>query len=286
MRAGAHVSITGSFAEAPRRAASLGCDCFQIFAGPPRNWKRRMPAADEADEFKALVREHDLKPVVVHAGYLVHLASAKPRVVRASRGLYKRELEIASRLGADYYVIHPGSAGERPREAVMDGLVEVLGEAPEHAPVVLLENVATARVGIGARFEELSYLLKKLGGGKRFGVCFDTAHAVGAGYDLTSAEAVGRSLKEIFRAVGRSRIKLVHANDSRAAVGSNRDLHEDIGKGAIAPRGFRALLADKTLSRLPFILETPASGEADDRRNLKAIRKLGGQASLKGKRKR
>jgi deoxyribonuclease-4 len=279
-RFGVHVSIEDSLAEAPRRAAALGCECFQIFAGPPRNWKRRRPGPDEAEEFKRLCREHDLRPVVVHAGYLVHLVSASAKVARASRGLVRREMEIASTLGADYYAIHPGSVGERPRGAVLDELARAIKDAvPEKGPMVLLENVATARVGIGARYGEMAELLERLGGGRRFGVVLDTAHAVGAGYDLTSAEGVGRSLREIYRAVGRSRVKLVHANDTRVAVGSNRDLHESVGRGRIGREGFTALMRDATLSRLPFILETPVRRKGDDQRNLRRIREFAREAA-------
>ncbi len=280
MRFGVHVSIAGSFAEAPRRAKALSCDCFQIFAGPPRNFRRRIPSRREAKEFRALVGEHDLHPVVVHAGYLVHLLSAKPRVAANSRELMAREYDIAAALGAEYYVMHPGSAGaDRPR--ALDVLCEALEATDRPAggrPMILLENSAHVKGGVGARFEELGAILRRLGDDKRYGAALDTAHAVGAGYDLSTQDAVAKSLGRIFRAVGRRRVKLVHANDSRVPLGSGRDIHEHVGRGAVGAAGFRALLADRTLARVPFILETPVDRPGDDRRNLARLRKLAGAA--------
>ncbi len=278
MRFGLHVSIQGSIAEAPRRAADLGCDCFQVFAGPPRNVRRRLPRRAEAEHFRALVRANGLQPVAVHAGYLLHLASPKRRVARASLGLYLRELEIATRLGARFYVMHPGSAGDRPRDEVLEMLIDGLLKAPPEAPTVLLENVAAARTGIGARFEELGRILRGLGRRKRFGVCLDTAHAAAAGYDMRTPEGVQSTLRVLFKTVGRSRVKLVHANDLRPPAGSGRDIHEHIGRGRLGRRGFRGLLSDGTMRRVPCILETPLDRDGDDRRNLAAIRRIAREA--------
>ena len=277
MRFGVHVSIAGSFANAPRRAKALSCDCFQIFAGPPRNFRRRMPSAREAKEFRALVREYDLHPVVVHAGYLLHLLSAKPKVAASSRELMAREYEVAAVLGAEYYLMHLGYSGGE-RAGAHDVICEALGELPGQGPMILLENTAHLTTGVGARFEELRLILRRLGDDSRYGAALDTAHALAAGYDLSTPEAVARSLGRIFRAVGRRRVKLVHANDSRVPLGSGRDLHEHVGRGAIGAAGFRALLADRTLARVPFILETPVDRPGDDRRNLARLRKLAGAA--------
>ena len=286
MRFGLHVSIQGSFAEAPRRAKAMGCDCFQIFAGPPRNYSRRKPSRDERDEFRGLVREHDLRPVVVHAGYLLHLLSRTPSVADGSRKLMRRELAVASALDADYYVMHLGSAGD-DRARSLDILCRELAKLPGGGPMVLLENSARAGGGVGADFRELGEIAKRLGrtADARFGITLDTAHAVGAGYDLSSAEGVAESLGRIYRAVGRRRVRVVHANDSRAPLGSGRDRHEHIGRGHVGREGFRALLADRTLAQVPFILETPIDRPGDDKRNLARLKRLAAGVGSAGRRR-
>jgi len=284
VRLGMHVSIEGSFAEAARRAKALKCECFQIFAGPPRNYSRRKPSRDECEEFSGLVCEHDLRPVVVHAGYLLHLLSKNPRVAKRSRGLMDAELAVASALRADFYVIHPGSAGE-DRARSLNVLHEALSGLPAGGPVILLENSALSGTGVGADLRELGEVARRLdrNATARFGIALDTAHAVGAGYDLSTKEAVGRSLGRIYRAVGRRRVRIVHANDSRVPVGSGRDLHEHIGRGHVGREGFVALMADRTLARAPFILETPIDRPGDDKRNLARLRRL---AKAAGSRRR
>ena len=287
MRFGLHVSIAGGVARAPERAAGLGCDCFQVFAGPPRSRARATPSPAEVEEFRRLVRKFGLSPVVVHAGYLLHLVSPRPEVARASRALLARELEIARLLGVDFYILHPGSAGDS-REKSVDALARTLSEvtgdsSADDSPAVLIENSAHRSSGIGARFEELDEILGRLGGGDRYGVCFDTAHAVGAGYDLASGAGVRRTVAELFDAVGPKAVRLIHANDSRAPAGSGRDLHERVGAGAVGREGFRALLAEERLLGLPFILETPVDRPGDDRRNLATLRRLAGAGCLPDK---
>jgi deoxyribonuclease-4 len=148
-------------------------------------------------------------------------------------------------------------------------------------PTVLVENAANLRTGLCARFEHLGEFLRLLasraGGGRRFGACFDIAHAVAAGYDMKTPAAVARTLGALYRAVGRSRVKLVHANDSRAPVGSSRDRHEHIGRGHVGRRGFGELLSDRTMRLLPWILERPVDRPGDERRDLAAIRRMVGR---------
>ena len=77
------------------------------------------------------------------------------------------------------------------------------------------------------------------------------------------------------RCVGRSKLLVVHLNDTEMALGSRRDRHYDIGKGMIGPEGFRAILQDPVTFDLPGIIETPAGDGLDlDRRNLATLRKL------------
>jgi deoxyribonuclease-4 len=245
-----------------------------------------MPSGGERDEFRGLVSEHDLRPVVVHAGYLLHLLSRDPHVASGSRKLMRRELAVASALDADYYVMHLGSAGE-DRERSLERLCCELAKLPGGGPMVLLENSARSNGGVGADFRELARIAKRLDrtADARFGVVLDTAHATGAGYDLSCAGAVEDSLGRIYRAVGRRRVRVVHANDSRAPLGSGRDRHEHIGRGHVGRDGFRALLADRTLARVPFILETPIDRAGDDKRDLARLKRLAAGGGSGGKRR-
>ena len=73
-------------------------------------------------------------------------------------------------------------------------------------------------------------------------------------------------------------------NDSKKPLGSRVDRHEHIGRGEIGEAGFRNVLSDPVLGRLPGYLETekgedPETGRDWDAINLEVLRSLGPQAA-------
>jgi len=106
-------------------------------------------------------------------------------------------------------------------------------------------------------------------------VCLDTQHAFAAGYDLSTAEGVDRTLAEFDECVGLDRLALIHANDSKCPLGGGIDRHENISDGYIGEEGFRAMLAHAQLRDVPFILEVPGiDGGGPDRVNLDRLKRL------------
>ena len=60
---------------------------------------------------------------------------------------------------------------------------------------------------------------------------------------------------------GLSRLKVIHANDSKREQGSHVDRHEGIGQGAIGRAGLQtACNSSRNSETIPFILETPKEG--------------------------
>ena len=49
----------------------------------------------------------------------------------------------------------------------------------------------------------------------------------------------------------------MHLNDSRKALGSRVDRHDNIGEGKIGALGFDLLMNDQRFDDIPMILETP-----------------------------
>jgi deoxyribonuclease-4 len=105
-------------------------------------------------------------------------------------------------------------------------------------------------------------------------VCFDTAHAFAAGYDLRTAEKVSETIANFDETLGLDLLKVIHLNDSKGELGSGRDRHEHIGMGHIGEEGFRALLKHEALRGLPFIMETPIDERRDDVGNIRKVREL------------
>jgi deoxyribonuclease IV len=145
--------------------------------------------------------------------------------------------------------------------------------------MLLLENSAGEKNGIGNKFEEIRLILDKISSNnskKYVGVCLDICHAFAAGYDLRKENAVNETLDEFDKVIGiRQQLKLVHLNDSKDNLNSGRDRHEHIGLGKIGVEGFRALLKRKSIiNSVPLIMETPVDKARDNSDNLKALLKI------------
>lgn len=121
----------------------------------------------------------------------------------------------------------------------------------------LLENMAGAGNVIGARFEDLRDIIALVHDRSRIGVCLDTCHALAAGYDLRTPSAFAATLAEFDRVVGLPYLRALHLNDSKAPLGSGRDLHQNIGLGFVGLRAFHSVLNERRFEGLPMVLETP-----------------------------
>ena len=289
VRIGIHTSIAGDITGALEIAARLGANALQIFSASPRMWSRGPGGAKVADEearrFRARREELKLGPLVIHDNYLINLASPE-RVLRVrSIQAFHDELVRAVALGADFLVAHPGSgrgAGMPAAiSAIADGLrqasrgVNFAGASEVGGLRILLENTAGQGSSVGSRFAELQAIIAQCPE-LPLGVCVDTAHLFAAGHDLRSAQGLDAALKEIDRTVGLAHVFVVHANDSKAKLGSHLDRHEHIGKGKIGRDAFRRILNHPMLAGRAFILETPIDKPGDDRRNLDTLWRLVG----------
>ncbi len=277
MRFGCHVSISPKIYLAVDRAKALGCETFQIFPSNPRGWQSPPLSGEDAAEFKAGRREAGLTPLVVHVPYLVNLASPDEEVRKKSTALFEDSLKRSNLLGADFLVLHPGS---HLGDGAAAGIERVVRSLKKMAALlegdlrILLENTAGSGGSLGSDFMELKSMLEGVGGGERFGVCLDSAHGFAAGYDVASKEGMERMAEEIEASFGFKNLYLIHANDSKGALGSRLDRHEEIGKGRIGLEGFAVFLNHPKIKGLDCILETPKKSDEDDLRNLAVIRSL------------
>ena len=196
------------------------------------------------------------------------------------------ELERSRTLGADYYVLHPGNHLGSGLEQGLARLAEALDsvDAGDSAPMVLLENTAGGGSSVGGDIAGLATVLGALEDPSGIGLAFDTAHAYAAGYRIGTPGGLRKTLETISSTFGLDRLRLIHANDTKAELGSHRDRHEHIGKGRLGRKGLRNFLSCRAVRGLPIILETPVDEEGDDERNLKAIIGLAPRGERGGRR--
>ncbi len=275
-RLGLHVSIAGGIEKAADRARELGCTAMQIFSRNPRGWNSPALSPASVRIFKEKIIERAIDPVVVHTPYLLNLASGDAVLYRRSVEALSEDLRRAELLGARYVVTHLGSPGaegpDRGRRQVIKALKKV---APTRSSVtLLLENGAGAGRTVGAGLEEIREIIEEAGRGGQLGFCFDTCHGFAAGYDFRSEEQSRALVEKIDRTVGLACLKILHLNDCEGPLGAHRDRHQHIAKGEIGLLGFKNLLRQEALRKVPMILETPKDEPGDDRRNLSRIQAL------------
>ncbi len=281
MRVGVHTSIAGGLENAAHRARKAGCDTFQIFSTNPRGWRALDPSPEACASFRATRAGYGQAPLAVHANYLINLAAADRVLREKSLEAFRRELRRALAIGADFVVIHPGSAkGGTPRQA-LDRSVDSLRRATDgmrlNGLMVLIENTAGQGSALGSRFEEVAEIIAGASGDVPLGACIDTAHCFESGYPIHTAPGLRETVRKLDQTVGLENVRLLHANDSKTAFGSRADRHQHIGKGQIGAEAFRRIVRHPKLRAIPFICETPIDRPGDDRRNLRMMRELAGE---------
>lgn len=279
---GSHLSIAGGFENAFTKAVEVGCDCLQIFVKNQKQWQAK-PLTDEViRNYKAAQRETKIKPVIAHASYLINLASPNADLYKKSVRAVIDELERCEALGVSGLVLHPGAhMGEGVESGIgriAAGLDEIHAATAGFKGKVLLETTAGQGTSIGCEIEHLGAIISRVADADRLGVCLDTCHLFAAGYDLRDPKEYDRTINLLRKQVTLGRIKCIHVNDSKGDCGSRVDRHEHIGEGKIGEAGFKNLVNDPRLAKIPRILETPKgeneSGVEHDIINLRKLRKL------------
>ena len=269
MYLGAHVSIAKSIALAPERGRSIGCEAIQIFTKNQMQWKTRDLSVEETEGFREQMKSSGMSSAIAHDSYLINLGSSSEDLWKKSVESLKHEAERCDALGIKKLVIHPGANKneEEGIERIAEGIKRTLDES---RVTIVLETTAGQGSYIGRRFEQLSSIMERTGR-ERVSVCFDTCHAYASGYDIRNDyEGV---MDEFDRMVGIGNLGAMHLNDSKGALGSHLDRHEDIGNGTLGIEPFRRFVNDKRFSEIPGILETHG-GEGDFRRNLNVLKSL------------
>jgi len=268
---GAHCS--GGIKKAIDNAVAMDADAVQLFAQSPRTW--RFPDHDPAELERFRERRESIGlPAVVHALYLVNLAAPDRAIYDKSVATMRATVDAACAIEADAVVFHIGSHLGAGFDAGLERLVPALAQVLERCNErtwLLMENSAGAGGTIGRSIDELATVFDALDGHERLGICLDSCHLYVSGVDVTQPEALDELLADVDMRIGLERLRVLHANDSKAPLGSNRDRHDNIGEGLIGD-GLGAFLSHPKLQGLPVLLEVP--GKDGKGPNADEIRKL------------
>jgi len=260
------------------RAVELGCSALQIFTQAPGRWSGPPITEGAAERFREAARRAGLAETsFAHAPYLINMAAPGDGLWERSVALLADQLERARLLGLAGVVLHPGAHTGSGVEAGLrrsaDGIRRALERVPS-SPPLLLEITAGQGTVLGSCTEELGAILTGLPD-DRVGVCWDTAHLWGAGYDIRGEEGWETVWQELGTHTGFARPALIHLNDTNVEVGSRRDRHERIGRGMLGVETFARIVRDPRLGATPMVLETPKGDDDNwDREALELLRHL------------
>ncbi|MCX6714269.1 MAG: deoxyribonuclease IV [Candidatus Uhrbacteria bacterium] len=260
MHVGAHVSAAGGLFNGPKNAGEIGCETFQFFSRPPQGGNVRNITEEDQKMFRDAMIEHKIKSCYIHGPYITNLASEKASTRGNSIRILREELERGSLLGVKGMMFHPGSAKEVGEEAgvklVIEGLNKIM-HGYKGSCQLLIEISAGAGAVMGDSFEELAAFLDGAERGKEIGICFDTQHAFGSGYDFRTPELLDTMIKKFDKIVGLKKLVASHLNDSKVELGSHKDRHESIGDGLIGKDAIKLFVQHPKLQHLDLLLETP-----------------------------
>ncbi|MBN1917463.1 MAG: deoxyribonuclease IV [Verrucomicrobia bacterium] len=279
MLLGAHMSIAGGLHKALERGKSVGCDIVQIFVKSSNQWKAKPLTDEDIRLFSDAKKATGISIVVGHTSYLINVASPDPLTYRKSLEALRLELERAEALGIPFLVLHPGSHMGEGEQAGLNTIAESLDKVHAGLPglrvKIALEITAGQGTNLGFRFEHLAQIIGSVREPERLAVCFDTCHAFAAGYDIRTKKAYTATMQQFDEILGLDRLAVIHLNDAKKELASRIDRHEHIGKGHIGLDGFRWLLNDKRLQKIPMSLETHKGKDLkEDIENLATLRSL------------
>ena len=282
MLLGSHIPTVGGVAKAIDRGVNIGCTAMQIFVKNNMQWFAKPFSEEDVCAFTQHPLRSKLKIVIAHAGYLINLGVEKSENHEKSLQSLGEELVRCDQLEIPYLVLHPGShlgAGvNKGLQCVIQSLNTIHAEHSNIKTHIALETTAGQGSCLGARFEELAEILEKVKSPERLRICLDTAHVFAAGYDLSEKNGAQKVFKQFDEIIGLDQLCALHINESKAALGSRVDRHENLGQGKIGLDTFRWIMNASKLATIPKILETPKGKDlAEDVVAMKLLRSFTAQ---------
>ncbi len=276
---GAHESINGGVFTAIERGQQATCDTIQMFNKGNNQWKAKKLEQEEIDKYFKAIEDTGVTVSTSHTSYLINIASPDKKLAGISSSSLKEEMERCNLLKIPNLVMHPGShigTGEAEGIKRVSANLNKLFDALENNDVVLLlETTAGQGSHLGYTFEQIAQMIDGVEDKAHVGVCLDTCHIFAAGYAISDPKDYKATMKKFDDVIGLDKLRIIHMNDSIKEFGSKKDRHEHIGKGHIGLEGFRNIVNDKRLSKIPMILETHKEEDLkEDIENLKVLRGL------------
>lgn len=256
IKIGSHVSYSkDGMIGCIKESIKYGSNTFMFYTGAPQNTIRKDINMDNVNKAKDLLKENNINinVIVVHAPYIVNLATPKEENFKFSIEFLKKEIERCNLLGVSILVLHPGNAVGITKEEGLNNLIRGLKELSNDNVCIALETMAGKGTEVCSLLEELKYVFDNTTN-LNIGVTLDTCHLNDSGVDISLYD---QYLEEFDKLIGIDKIKCIHINDSKNILGARKDRHENIGFGTIGFDSLINVIYNEKLKDVPKILETP-----------------------------
>jgi apurinic endonuclease APN1 len=263
---GAHVSASGGLENALVNAKTLNVNAIQIHPSPPQRWNAKPFVSGYEEKFLAALPGSGVERIFFHGIYLINLANPDPQKQQLSRLSLMHDLDLMGRISGPNnpgagVIFHVGSMLDDPNEIegwkrAAEALNWVFANCPQKQGRVILEVAAGSGNVIGDKLEDLRAIYDQVDEQERLGFGLDSQHLWASGYNLRDEfEGIVTLFSKVFSF---EKIWCVHLNDSKTALGSRKDRHENLGDGLIGREALHRFLMHPAFKEIPFILETPA----------------------------
>jgi deoxyribonuclease IV len=260
---GAHVSASGGVENAPVNANRIGAKAFALFTKNQRQWFSSPLTDENIRLFKENCKTYGYNPeyILPHDSYLINLGSPEKEALDKSRKSFFDEMKRCELLGLIMLNFHPGAHLKAiSEEESIKRIAESINLSLQKTKGVtaVIENTAGQGSAIGYKFEHLNAIIDQVDDKKRVGVCLDTCHTFTAGYDLATVKGYESTFADFDKIVGMKYLRGIHLNDSKKALGSRVDRHENLNSGGLLGEAvFSRMMNDPRFDNMPIILETP-----------------------------
>ena len=259
---GSHVSLKAPnyLVGSVNESIEANANSFMVYTGPNQSSKRMDTKLFKIKEAFELMKENNINPenVLVHASYLINLASNKETTREFGCSFLIQEIQRTSEMGFKYIVLHPGSKLDNSLEQgikyISDNLNYVFEKTKSLDVVLLIETMSGKGSEVGSSIHEIKEIIDNINLKEKVGVCLDTCHLNDSGYDIDFFDDF---LDEFDKLIGIDKIKAVHLNDSKNVLNARKDRHENIGYGTIKFESLQNVVHNERLTNIPMILETP-----------------------------
>ncbi len=259
LKIGCHLSTKRGFLEMAKETISIKGNTFQYFTRNPRGGAQKMLDIKDIDAYKGYAEEHGIDVLCAYAPYVLEPASSDMARKDFTLMVMSEDLARLEEIPGQFYLIRPGSTPGIDEGSAIKNVADVVNKAltPSMSSMVLLDTMAGEGSQIGFTFEQLAKIIDAIYLDDKVGVCMDSSAVWASGYDIASD--LDGVLSKFDQLIGLEKLKAIHLNDSKEALGSHVDRHARIGEGTIGFEALSAMANHPKLSDVAFYLEEPDS---------------------------